>query len=353
MKKYLILFSLLCTVLFVHVSCMSNPSDLPDIEGYGGFIELGWQAIAQGEHLHAYEYFQQAIAVDLTKPEGFLGAGVACIFLENHIQLADAFFQSAIMKDYGSSVVTLYEDETQVQDTMWTVFECIDSDLPEDSLEFWLSLTSDSGEVWVGQQIYNYLFINDLSTDLEFRFSALQSNAFACTDLFNVQSGEFYGGDSTSSDFIYVTIPLHVLNIGTFQGYYTWIMVNQNITYDYATFNSSSSGGQITQDAIASRVMLQEVMGDSGSLLQAVACASGLVQIAPDYKFGEGNLLRESAFDINIIDVAASAASLSFLNEKYINAWYLCKQVGFGHDLNPFSENFLLDLLNLFNEMGG
>ncbi|MCK5785180.1 MAG: hypothetical protein KAH54_01335 [Candidatus Sabulitectum sp.] len=350
--KNSILFSSLIFLTLFGITCMRNPSDLPEPEGYDGFLELGWQAVSQGEHLAAFDYFQQAIAVDLSRAEGFLGSGVACLYLEDYWGQGDAFFQSAIQKDCGSSLVLQYQDEAQVQDTMWTVFQCIDPDLPQDSLDIWLPLTADSGEVWVGEQIYNYLSVNQLSTELQFRFTPTHSNVVACTDMFNVQSGAFYSGDSTVSGSIYLSVPLLKLDIEQGADYYTWVMVNQNIIYDYSSFSASGQEGQISLDALAARVMLQEVRGDTGDLLQAVASMAGLLQIAPDFKFGNGNPLREIVFDTDIVDVSASAASYAFLNEKYINSWFICKQVGYGQGLDPQSENFLLDLLELFAQMG-
>ncbi len=351
MKNTILLFSLISLFLF-SATCMRNPSDLPEPEGYDGFLELGWQAVQGGEHLDAYEYFQQAIAVDLARAEGFLGAGVACLFLEDYWSQGDAFFQSAIQKDCGGSIVVQYQDEVQIQDTMWTVFQCIDPDLPQDSLDAWLPLTADSGEVWVGERIYGYLFANQLSTDLQFKFSPSNSNAVACVDLFNVQSGAFYCGDSTASGSVYLTVPLRILNVGKGTDYHTWVMVGQNIIYDYALFSTSGLEGQITLDALAARVMLQEIRGDTGDLLQSVASTAGLLQIAPNYKFGTGNPVREGVFDTDMVDVSASAASYAFVNRNYTNSWFICKQVDYGLNLDPQSENFLLDLLELFAQMG-
>jgi len=351
MRKTILFSSLILFTLF-GFACMRNPSDLPEPEGYEGFLELGWQAVSEGEYLSAFDYFQQAIAVDLSRAEGFLGAGVACLYLQDYWSQGDAFFQSAIQKDCGNSMVVQYEDEAQTQDTMWTVFQCIDTDLPQDSLDVWLSMTADSGEVWAGDQIYNYLSANQLSTDLQFAFCPVHSNAVACVDLFNVQSGAFYSGDSTVSGSVYLTVPMQTLDIELGVEYHTWIMVNQNIIYDYATLNIPDQQSQITLDALAARAMLQGVRGEEGDLLQAVASTAGLLQIAPDYKFGYGSSLRETVFDTDMVDVSASAASYAFLNEKYINSWFICKQVGYGLELDSQSENFLLDLLEVIAQMG-
>lgn len=330
---------------------MKNPSDLPEIEEYDGFIELGWQAIRQDEYLNAFEYFQQAIDVDVTRADGFLGAAISTLFLEDYWDQGDDYFQAAIQQDLGRSIVVQHLEEVQFQDTMWTVFQCVDPDLPQDSLNIWLSLTADSGYVWVGQQIYGYLTENEFSTDLLFRFSPVYDNPVACLDIYQAQSGYFYSCDSTSSGFTFVTIPVKTVRLGPGYYHHSWIEVGPSIIYDYAVLDLNGSIGQITLDALAGWLMLQEVRGTEGDLLQAIACAYGLLQVAPDYQFGTDNPDRESVFDTDIVDVAASGASCAFFSEKYIYSWFMCKQVGYGLGLDPQSENFLLDLLELLVQM--
>ena len=338
-------------VLSLYTGCMKSPSELPEPSGYDGFVELGWQAIEQGRYLEALNFFQQAIDVDINRAEGFLGAGVSSLFLEDYWELGDNFFQVAIHNDHGGSVVVKYLEEVQFQDTLWTVFQCVDPDLPQDSLNYWLSLTADSGEVWVGQKIFDHLTVNGFSTDLLFRFSPEHDNAVACLDIYRAQSGAFNSCDSTASGFVYVTIPVRTIRLGPGYYYHSWIKADRSVIYNYAVFDSGGSIGQITQDALAGRLMLQEVRGTEGDLLQATACAYGLLQVAPNYQFGADDPVREGVFDIDAVDVAASGASCAFFNQKYIYSWFMCKQVGYGLDLDPQSDNFLLEILELIMQM--
>ncbi len=347
-KLFILLFSLLLTGW----GCMSNPSDLPEPVGYDGFLQLGWQSIELNQYLDAFSYFQQAIDIDVTRAEGFLGVGVSSVFLEDYWHQADDYFQMAIQRDIGKSVIVQYLEESQTQDTLWTVFECVDPDLPPDSLNSWLSLTSDSGAVWVGMQIYNYLSINQLSTSLSFRFKPINDNAISCHDLYHPGSGWFLYSDSAASGYVYVEIPVFGMN-GTEGIYYTWVMEGQSLNYSYATFDYQATCSQITLDALAVWSALQEVRSDEGDVLYATACAQGLLQIAPDYRFGAGSSFREDFFDMDIVAVTASGASAAFYNMRYLYSWNMCKQAGYGFDLNPDEESFLLNLLTLLMQMKG
>jgi len=351
MKNTLPCSSVFFLVLF-SVSCMHSPSDLPEPEGYDGFLELGWQAIQQDQYLDAFEYFQQAIDVDVMRAEGFLGAGVASLFLEDYWDQGNDFLQITIQRDLGRSIVVQYPGEVQTQDTLWTLFECVDPNLPDDSLDLWLSLTADSGAVWVGTQIYDYLTVNELSTNLLFRFRPVHDNAVSCLDLYHLESGWFLYSDSTSAGYVYLTVPMYTLS-GSGEDYHTWVMVNQSLSYDYATFDAGASAGQITLDALAIWSALQELRGDDGDILQAVACAQGLLQIASDYNFGYGSPMRENVFDIDIVDVTASGASSAFFDARYIYAWSMCKHAGYGLELDPLADSFLFDLLELLMQMKG
>ncbi len=348
MKPVLLLISV---VVALTASCNEHPAELPSPVGYDGFLTLGWKAIQEGDYNVAFDYFEQAIDIDVFQPDAYLGGGIACLYLEDHWDLADAFLQAAIQQDLGISAVVRHTDRTLLQDTLWTVFECIDEDLPQDSLNAWLTMTSDSGAVWVGKKVRDYLESEGLSTNLQFRFSPALSDIVACNDLYNGQSGAFYSVDSIVSDYIHLDVPMFIIKVGEVR-YYTWIMVGQNIVFDYATLHAEATSGQITKDALAGWTMMQEIRGtDDGDLLQAAACSQGLLHVDPGYVFGEGDSLRESIYDLDIIDVVACGASFAFLREEYIYAWFMCREAGYGLDLDPESETFLLDLLDLLTEM--
>jgi len=338
-------------ILFTGMSgCVEHPSGLPEPEGYDGFLALGWQAIQQGQYQEAFDWFEQAIEIDVARPDAYLGAGIACVYLENLYIVAGSYFQAAIQQDLGHSAIVRRLNQVQVQDTLWTVFECVDPDLPQESLDVWLPLTGDSGEVWVGQQIWDYLDRGGFDTSLEYRFLPGPGDPVSCLDLYNAQSGAFYDGDSVCAGYVYLEAPMTFVQVGGID-YYTWIMVGQNIGYDYATLDADASAGQITKDALAGWSMLQQVRGDGGDLLQAAACSQSLLQIAPGYLFGEGDPLREGVFDLDAVQVVAGGASYIYTHGKFIYSWFMCRQAGYGLDLDPESETFLLDLLELFSQM--
>lgn len=345
--------SLLFAALAVASSCMKNPAGLPEPEGYDGFIAQGWQAVQQGRHAEALDWFQQAIALDVGRADGYLGAGVSCIFIEDCWGIADSYFQAAVQQDMGTSAVVRHLDQSLTQDTLWTVFQCVDPDLPQDSLDSWLALTADSGSIWVGQTIRDYLVEGGFDTSLDFRFQPGTEDPVACLELYNIQSGGFYSADSISSGYVHFTVPMKVTSQGMGSSYYTWIMADQGVRFDYAVFHGSANAGQITLDALAAWVMLQEVRYPEGDLLMGVACSQGLLQCAPDYLFGKGEQAREGVFDTDIVEVVASAASQCFLGGNHVYSWHICREAGYGLELDPLSPTFLLELLELISWMQG
>jgi hypothetical protein len=346
-----LLFAVLAVAL--PFSCMKNPSGLPDPMGYDGFIAAGWQSLAQGRPSDALGWFQQAMALDVSRADGYLGAGVSSIYLEDCWPSADSYFQAAIQQDFGRSAVLEHLSQNRTQDTLWTVFQCVDSDLPQDSLQLWLALTADSGSVWVGGKIHDYLVSRELDTDLLYRFIPGNEEPAACLELFNMQSGESYLADSVRGGFVYFTAPVSVVSQGLGVQYYTWVMADQAVVYDYATFTAETGAGQITRDALAAWTMLQEVRGADGNLLLSAACARGLLWADPDYRFGAGDSIRGAVFQTDIDDVVSTCASHAFTEGLFIYSWFLCREAGYGLGLDPFSPGFLLELLQVIQSMQG
>ncbi|PIE51089.1 hypothetical protein CSA37_01595 [Candidatus Fermentibacteria bacterium] len=164
---------------------MRNPEGLPEIQGYSGLIVQGWNLMLERDFTGALEWFINAMEVDVNRPEAYLGAGVASIFLNEYHSAAEGYLQTAIQLDQGHSAIINRVHQSLVQDTLWTVIECVDRDLPEDSLQSWLSATKDSGLVWVGSSIMDYLTSNTLDTDLSFRLKLNTDSLGACVELYN------------------------------------------------------------------------------------------------------------------------------------------------------------------------
>ena len=330
---------------------MKHPAGLPDPIGYDGLIEAGWMSLKAAEHSNALDYFRQAMEVDISRAEGFLGAGISTIYIGSWRETGRGFLQQAIQIDHGSSAVNIHTEQCPLQDTLWTVIECIDPDLPLDSLNTWLAFTADSGLVWVGQTIRSYLLDNGYSTDISYRLLP-KANAFtACLDLYNMQSGDFYAADSIRDGWIHFTVPMHSTSQGSQTTYYQWVMADDGVLYDFAEIDLEGNYDQTSLDALAGRVCLEDAFGDEGSLLQATACAQCLIEEAPDYRFGKGDELLESVFNLQLRHVVGCAASFAFSNGKFSYCWFLCRQVGYGENLDPESETFLMDLLLVLAEM--
>lgn len=334
------------------VSCMKSPEDLPEVDGYEGLVTLGWNSVREAEFLESLDYFFQAMSVDVTRPEAFLGAGISSIHLNGYHESATGYLQTAIQIDQGHSAVVHSAGQTVTQDTLWTSIQCIDNDLPQDSLQLWLSFTADSGLVWVGDRIMTYLDNNGLSTELSFRLKPESECLVACVDLYNMQNGVFYGADSILDDYVYFTVPVTATSQGAGSFYYQWVMAGQGVLFDSADLQMDENSSQTTLDALAARVSLEEARGEEGDLLQAVACTQGLIWNAPEYRFGKGDDLLESVYSIHLRHVAACCGSMAFSRGHFGYCWFLCKQIGYGLELDPESDTFLLDLLLVLLEMG-
>lgn len=291
--------------------------------------------------------------VDVQRPEAFLGAGITSIHLSGYREGAPGYLQAAVQLDQGHSAVFINADQTVLQDTMWTFVQCTDEDLPPDSLEKWLSFTADSGLVWVGNSIRGYLTDNGLSTDLSFRLQPEAVQLAACVELYNMQNGALYSADSISQGFVHFTVPVTTTSQGPGNFYYQWVMAGQGILFDYAETDIETPPGQTTLDALAARVSVEEARGGNGDLLQAAACAQGLLWNAPDYRFGRGDPLLETVFGTELRHVVASCGSFAFSRGRFAYSWFLCRQAGYGLELDPDSATFLLDLLAVIMEMAG
>jgi hypothetical protein len=344
------LMALLGASLLVVAGCVEEP-ELPEPEGPEGFVRLGWESFQQKDFEEALGYFEQAIDADLTYAEAYLGAGMSCLYLRDYWGKANDYFYMAIQEDAGNeAVIILYEEESQTQDTMWTVFECVDPDMDQDSLDKWLGMTSSQGKLWVGQKIMMYLSgVGD--TDLQYRFQPKGENCVSSLEIMNLESGVEVFIDSVSGGYVYVNVPMTMLeDYYPGEDYFSWIMVDQQVQYDYGTFSPTSSTGQISQDALAGWALLQDLRAENGAPVTAALGVQGLALLNTSYSFGEGQQY-EGHVDMSMSNVAGNVASYVFEQENYIYSWYMCKLAGEGTGLDPNLPDFLLDLLELIENM--
>lgn len=325
--------------------CVEDPT-LPDSLGYDGLVQTGWDQYEAGNYASALEYFLDAIDADPTVPDAYVGAGWAALYLPDTWRVADEYFFMAAQQQVGEYPLA-YFNESMVQDTMWTNFQCVHPDLPPSVLDPILENTADSGIVWVGEQIEGIVG----SEDLPFRFQPLNSVAIAMFDADNSYTTAVADVDSIVNGWVYLTVPRVVMEIGD-DDYYDWIGVDDQINYQYRVFDmGGASGGQMMLDAFAGSVMLQDIR-ESGDALLGCASAFALDQIDPEYSFGAGQYYQ-GLESLSNMQVKGTAASLAFVEQYFLFSWFTCVSEGMGTELDPESASFVTDLMSVIELMLG
>jgi len=322
--------------------CANDPTDIPDPYGVNGFLQLGWDAYAAADYEQALEYFKDAIDLDVSGIEAYVGAGWSALFREDYWRIADNYFYMAIQHDAGTFPM-LEVSEALTQDTMWTVFQCLHADLPPAVLDPILAMTADSGAQWVGDEIYAIVG----STPIPYRFS--RTDAISMFDVANGFSVASIDVDSIVGDWVYLTVPRSNIEVqGEF--YDTWINVDNQISYAYRTFAASGSETQFTYDALVGIVMLQDIRGDNGDRLLGTAAARGLESLNTNYQFGLGK--RYAGLEsIDNVQIMGTAAAIGFSDQAFRFAWSLCTSLGYGGSLDPEDATFVTDLMVVIENM--
>ncbi len=325
--------------------CYESPT-YPDPQGYNGFLESGWDAYEVGNFETALQCFLDAIDIDPSLPGGYVGAGWASLYLPDYWRIADQYFYMAVQQQAGVFPLGDFS-ESQVQDTMWTTFQCIHPDLPASVLDPILENTADSGIVWVGEQIE--AIVGD--ADMPYRFQPLNSGVIALFEIVNSYTTIMSDVDSIAGGWVYVTVPQSVLEVSD-EDYYTWIGVDQQVNYEYRIFDQSGSpGGQYLLDALAGSIMLQDIRGsESGDALLGCASAFALDILDADYVFGSGQYY-EGLESLSNMQVKGTGAALAFASQYFKFAWFTCMSEGQGMGLDPMSPSFVTDLMAVIETM--
>jgi hypothetical protein len=345
-----------------------NP-DLPDPITAQGYVNDGWTAYAAGNYALALENFQAAIEADVTYPAGYLGAGWASINQSDYWVIADNYFFMAEQLSSGHAPLVMFSEQL-VQDTNWTVFQCVDPVLPDSVMEVIGAL----GETWydwpaagdttvidavtIGAYLYGAAPFATYGPDygamnFTYRFHTSEPNVAAMLTTFNNFSNVSCPVDSIVADgsggyWVYVMGDYTAVTQGDLV-YRTWIMADNVMTYDYMTF---TPGGldQDTYDALAGSVMLQHVRGDNGDPLLASAAAIALDRELDAYDFGAGTP-HDAVLDMSMAQIKGMAASSVFTTTWFRYAWFLCLTEGYGLDLLPTRDDFVFALMQVIESM--
>lgn len=343
MMKRIAAIAILSSLVLL-VGCVEDPT-LPDVEGYQGFVDEGWDYYQNGNFQQAYNRFLDAIDADPQRAEAYVGAGWATLYLPDYWRIADQYFYMAIQNQTGYYPIRDYT-ESQVQDTMWTKFQCMHPDLPGSVLNPILESTADSGIVWVSEQIYDIVGDNPVP----YRFKALNTGAIAMFSATNTYTTVETSVDSIAGGWIYLTVPLTVLEVGG-DDYYAWINVDNQMNYEYRVFdNSGSPTNQNFYDALAGTCMLQSVRGENGNPLLGSAAAWTLDQANPNYVFGEG-LGYEGYEVVSNMQLKGTAAAMAFAEQYFRFAWFTCLSEDQGTSLDPSDPSFVTDLMGVIDTM--
>lgn len=356
--RSLVLPAVASLVLFA--GCNPENPVLPDPKGAEGYCQDGWDAYAAHDFGLALENFQAAIDVDVTYEEAYLGAGWASLNVSDYWILADDYFYMALQQDMGYAPIT-FTSGSLVQDTMWTVFECLDPDLPPEVLDPILAMTADSGAVWVGDQIFPLVYQAGSDTDpnIPYRFHVDAANVVAMITTFNNTSSYNCPIDSIVPDgegdyWVYVMSDYTLVTVGE-DDFRTWISVDNEMTFDYATFLPGTMT-QVSYDALAGWVMLQHVRGINGDPLTANAASWALDRTLDSYVFGEGAYRRDnvdlgSIENLNLVQIKGMAAASSFDGKWSRTALFDCRSEGYAVGLAPGRPDFLMLLMQEIEEM--
>lgn len=325
------------------------PTDVPEPYFYQGFLDRGWdkyeaEIFSNEQGTGALDYFKDAIDCNVQGVEGFVGAGWSALFVSDEWRIADNYLYMAIQLDAGAFPM-MNPSESQVQDTMWTVFECLHPDLPPEVLDPILEMTADSGIVWVGEQI------DDIIDDdpIQYRFQPVVSDPIAMFTASNGFSTSISIVDSIAGGWIYMTTPQVEMDIGG-DNYYDWINADDQMNYEYRTFTASGDETQYAYDALAGIVMLQDIRGENGDALLGCAAAWGLDQLNGDYSFGSGKDYA-GLETITNVHLKGMAASIAYENQAFRYAWFTCTSEGYGTDLDPDDAGFVVDLMFVIEDM--
>jgi len=341
--------------LLLMAGCGNYNPDLPDPIGAQGYVNDGWAAYAAGDYSLALTDFQSAIDADVTLPAGYVGAGWASISQSDYWIIADNYFYMAEQLSAGHAPLVTIAGEQQVQDTMWTVFECVDPALPPEVLDPILALTADSGEVWVGDQIYP-LVNADGDPSIPYRFHVYSPEIVAMLWINNGFSQMDSPVDSIVPDgsgdyWVYLTARYKRVHIDL-DYFRTWINCDDIMTYDYMTF---TPGGldQDTYDALAGSILLQHARAANGDPLLANAAVWALDRELETYDFGAGapTAVQDEAVNVSLTQLKGIAAARAFAGESYRFAWFDCTSEGYGLDLNPRFGDFEFQLMQVIENM--
>lgn len=355
--------------LILVAGCYDNVTEYPEVEGYMGFINAGWDAFEAGDYSEksgAMFYFQAAIEMDASRPEAYHGAGWTSILLPDYWVVGDQYDYMTVQHDGGVWPVEFFT-ETVMQDTTWSVFECIDPVLTANDIMV-IGAWGDSLLVVEGDTLVPhftasqgdttwYLAVSNLEigdwlysqyTGIRFQYTFELADP-GVKALFTVVNGfslldcdvdSIVNGADAST--VYISVPYANLDLGG-DHFKTWCMFENVMTFEYATYEPAGGQTAFAADAVAAYGILQDARGDNGDLHFGVATLLGIAE--------EGEYSFSHYAGITSMKLKGMAAAMAYRTQNFRPALGICRQAGFGLDIEVSDPDFLIQLMQAIELM--
>ena len=356
------IIALVAASLILVAGCYDSAFSPDPIPGYDGFIAAGWAYFADAEYELAMENFQDAIDMDVTRPEGYLGAGWCSILLPDYWVIGDQYDYMAVQQDGGTWPVS-FSTESQVQDINWTVFQCVDPVLTDNDMLVigsWGTtdtLIVDSIVVFEpdsvkpamdNYEIGEWLYDQYGAIDFKYVFEIDDPNVNTIFTVFNGSSLIDATVDSlvngANSTMVYMTMPYNRVPVGA-DDYRTWCMYENVMTYEYASYSGAGGATSIANDGVAAYAILQHARGINGNLYEGVSALLGLADEA-EYSFSHYDGLTS-------LKLKGMAAAMAYANTEFKFALAVCQSEGYALDISVEDPDFAVELMQVIEMMLG
>ncbi len=356
-----ILIAVIAASLILVAGCYDGGVTQPDVIGYDGYITAGWACFEAGDYVAAMDNFQNALDMDVSRPDAYLGAGWCSILLPDYWVIGDQYDYMAVQHDDKTWPINLLT-ETLVQDEDWTVFDCTVPALTAND-RMVIEAFGDSLLVVEGDTLVPHVTASDtvLAVDniiigdwlydeysnirFQYTFEIANPNVaaiFVATNGFSlVDSAVDSIVNGTSVSTVYLSVPYNRVAAGD-DNIRTWCMNTNSMLFEYATYQSVGTSAFAT-DAVAAYGLLQDTRGENGDVLSGVATLVGLAEEG-EYSFGH-------YAGITSLKLKGMAAAMAYRNLYFRPALGICRSEGFGLDIQMSDPDFLVELMQAIEMM--
>ncbi len=366
MKKInAILIAVIAASLILVAGCYDGGVTQPEVIGYDGYVTMGWACFEAGDYVGAMEAFQNALDMDVAKPDAYLGAGWCSILLPDYWVIGDQYDYMAVQHDDGTWPIELLSG-SMTQDKDWTVFDCTvpaltandrmviesfgDSLLVVEGDTLIPSFSVSAGDTtWhlavTNVEIGDWLYDEYSNMRFQYTFEIDNPNVTAMFIVVNGFSSQDCAVDSlvngTAATTVYISVPYFRVEAG--ENYRTWCMNDNDMGYEYATYQNAGGQTAFATDAVAAYGLLQDARGENADVLSGVATLIGLAD--------EGEYSFSHYAGITSLKMKGMAAAMAYRNLYFRPALGICRSEGFGLDIQMSDPDFLVELMQAIEMM--